>query len=83
MSIPNANPTQCNCSIVEDNELVLMLTIERPFVFFITVLYVPAFSLVGAVQELHDPSSKSGIWVHVRQRRPICGHDDTNDLGGR
>ena len=33
--------------------------------------------LYGAVQELRDPSSKSGIGVHV------CADDDTNDLGGQ
>ena len=31
----------------------------------------------------NHPPSKTGIWVHVCQRRRICGHDDTNDLGGR
>ena len=41
------------------------------------------FCSYGAVQELRDPYSKSGIWVHVCQRRCIGGHDDTNDLGGR
>ena len=34
--------------------------------------FVNMFRSVGAVQELRDPFSKSGIWVHVRQRRRIC-----------